>query len=90
MGQTQTDISREEVAQRGDELYDRVVQPALTEADTGKFVLIDVNSGDFEVDKDEIAASDRLLARRPEARVWLRRAGSRYARRFGWRYRPAQ
>ena len=36
---------------------------------------------------DEIAASDRLLARRPDAQVWLRRVGSRYARRFGQRHR---
>jgi hypothetical protein len=32
-----------------------------------------------------MAASDRLLALVPNAQVWLRRVGSRYARRFGAR-----
>ena len=31
--------------------------------------------GDFEVDSDDYAATGRLLARHPGARVWLMRAG---------------
>lgn len=79
--------SREEVAQRGDELYERLVLPRLGPEDEGKFALIDVETGDFELDRDEIAASDRLLARHPDAQVWTRQAGSRYARRFGPRFK---
>lgn len=74
---------REEVARRGDEIYDRQVLPHLNQEDEGKFALIDVASGDYEVDRDEMAASDRLLARHPDAQVWMRQIGSRYARRFG-------
>lgn len=74
---------REEIAHRGDEIYEREVQPRLGSGDDGKFVLIDVESGDHEVDRDEIAASDRLLARHPDARIWMLQVGSRYARRFG-------
>jgi hypothetical protein len=33
-----------------------------------------------------VAASDRLLARHPDAQVWMRQVGSRYARRFGPRF----
>lgn len=33
--------------------------------------------------KEELAASDRLFARKPDAQIWFRRVGSRYARRFG-------
>ena len=75
--------SREEVARRGDEIYDRRVLPRLAPRDEGKLVLIDVETGDYEMDRDEIAASDRLLARHPDAQVWMRQVGSRYARRFG-------
>ena len=75
--------SKEEFARRGDDIYDRVVAPRLKEEDLGKFVLMDIDSEDYEIDRDEIAASDRLLARNPQARVWFTRAGSRYARRFG-------
>ena len=79
--------SKEEFARRGDEIYERKVLPRLTPEDEGKFVLIDIETGDYEVDRDEIAASDRLFARRPEAQIWFRQVGSRYARRFGPRFK---
>ena len=80
--------SKEEFARRGDEIYERVVRPRVGAEDEGKFVLIDIETDDFEVDADELAASDRLLARNPDAQVWFTRVGSRYARRFGGpRYR---
>jgi hypothetical protein len=74
-----------EYANRGDAIYDRDIRPSLEAANLGKFVAIDIETGDFEIDSDELAASDRLLARRPDAQTWLRRVGSRYARRFGSR-----
>jgi hypothetical protein len=77
------------VAQRGDEIYDRQVLLHLGPEDEGKLVLIDVETGDYEVDRDEIAASDRLLARHPDAQVWMRQVGSRFARRFGPRHKTA-
>ena len=75
--------SKEEFARRGDEIYERVVRPHVRADDLGKFVVIDIETDDFEMDKDELAASDRLMARNPDAQVWLTRVGSRYARRFG-------
>lgn len=79
--------SREEVARRGDEIFEREVLPHLGPEDEGKFALIDIGTGDFEVDRDEVAASDRLFARYPDAQVWTRQVGSRYARRFGPRFK---
>jgi hypothetical protein len=81
--------SKEEFAQRGNEIYERVVQPQLTEEDGGKFVAIDIETGTFEVDVDEIAASQRLLARNPDAQIWFRLVGSSHTRRFGPRGRNA-
>ena len=75
--------SFEEFARRGDNIYERDVRPQVKAEDEGKFVLIDIETGDYEMDMDELAASDRLLARHPDAQVWLIRVGSRYARRFG-------
>jgi len=81
--------SREDFARRGDEIYEREVLPRLSPADQGKYALIDIETGDYEIDRDEIAASDRLLARHPDAQVWMRQVGSRYARRFGPRLETA-
>src|SRR5262245_31696241 len=89
MAGIQPRYSMEEFERRGDEIYDRDVQPHVTAEDEGKYVLIDIETGDYEVDDDEIAASDRLLARHPDAQVWMTRIGSRYARRFGPRNRSA-
>jgi len=74
--------SKEEFARRGDEIYERV-RPMLEDGNEGRFVAINIETGAYEVDPDELAASDRLLGRIPNAQIWLRRIGSRYAHRFG-------
>jgi hypothetical protein len=75
----------EEVARRGDEIYERAVLPHLEPEDQGKLVLIDIETESWEIDWDEIAASDRLLARIPDAQVWMRLVGARHARRIAQR-----
>ncbi len=75
--------SKEEFARRGDAAYERDVRPRIKRGDQGKFVAIDVESGAYEIDADEMTASDRLRRRVPAAQVWLCRIGSRFARRFG-------
>lgn len=73
------------IAALGDQIYEREISPRVTPEDRGKFVAIDVSTGAYEVDSDEVAASDRLYNRCPDAQVWLRRVGFRYAHRFGLR-----
>lgn len=85
-----TKRERDDIARRGDEIYDSKIRPHLGPEDEGKFVLIDVQSGDHEVDRDELAASDRLLERHPDAQVWMVQVGSRHARRFGSRFKTVQ
>ena len=77
-----------ELAQRGNEIFERVVRPQIdVEEKAQKFVAIDVESEDFEVDSNQRTALDRLLERRPEARgrIFFRRVGSRFAHRIGGR-----
>ena len=81
---TQPRYSREEFARRGDEIYERELRTLQETENEGKFVAIDIESGTYEVDANELAASDRLRARVPTAQIWLRRIGSRYAHRFGF------
>lgn len=69
-------------------LYETDIRSHPEQSDFGKFIVIDIETGEYEIDSDEIAASDRLLSRIPNAQVWLRRVGSRYARSFGPRIRP--
>ena len=79
---------KSELVERGNEIFDRVVRPQVdVEEEAQKFVAIDVDSEDFEIDRNARAAFDRLLERHPEARgrTWLRRVGSRSAYHFGGR-----
>jgi hypothetical protein len=75
--------SKEEFARRGDQIYERDIRPRVEAGDEGKFVVIDIETGAYEIDEDELAASDRLVARNSDAQLWVMRVGSRYARRFG-------
>jgi hypothetical protein len=75
--------SKEEFARRGDEMYERVVRPQLNDSDKGKFVALDIESGEYEIDTEDIHASRRLRMRMPNAQVWLVRVGFRSAYRFG-------
>jgi hypothetical protein len=87
MAVRQPRYSKEEFAQRGDAIYESQVRSQVEEGNHGKIVAIDIESGDFEIDKSEIAACDRLEARRPDAQIWIVRIGSRHVRRFGGRSR---
>lgn len=65
----------DELNKLGDDTYSRQVQPSLRPEDHGKFVAIDVDSGEFELDDDDYAAISRLRSRKPAADMWLMRAG---------------
>lgn len=87
---SQPRYSKEEFARRGDEIYEREIRPRAEAGNEGKFAVIDIETGAYEIDADEVAASDRLLARNPNAQMWVTRIGSRYVRRFGPLSRSAQ
>jgi len=75
-------LSRDELARRGNEAFDRQIRPALRAEDDVKFVAIDVESGQSEIDEDDHSAVDRLHRRVPGAQVWLVRAGYPTAHRL--------
>lgn len=77
--------SKEEFARRGEEIFERDIRHHVAGRDEYEFVAIDIETGAYEIDADELRASDRLLARVPGAQTWLRRVGFPYVRRFGGR-----
>ena len=68
---------------RAEEVYDRLIAPMVTPDDDGKFVVIAFNVDDFEIDRHETTAVDRLRLRHPAERLWLMRTGKRAAHSFG-------
>ena len=75
--------SKEEFARRGDEIYENDVRPNVGPQDYGKFVAIDIESRQWEMDTDEQSADERLLSRVPDAQMWMTRVGMGYLYRFG-------
>ena len=79
--------SKEEYRQRGESLYENSIRAQVEPQHNGKFVAIDLETGDYEVDEDDYTAGERLLARHPDAQTWMMRAGHKTAYRMGGRSR---
>jgi hypothetical protein len=75
--------SKEEFARRGDEIYERAIRPQVEAAHTGEFVAIDIETGAYELDRDDYTATERLISRNPDAQIWLLRVGYPAAYRMG-------
>jgi hypothetical protein len=75
--------SSKEVAARGEELYRQRIQHKLSEADKGKFLIVDIETGEYEIDSDDLSATKRALAKRPEAVLYGLRIGYPAAYRLG-------
>jgi hypothetical protein len=74
---------KEEFARRGDALVATKVRPKLTPADADKFVAIDIETGEYELDNNEMKAADRLRKRIPDPQIWLVHVTLGYLHRFG-------
>src|SRR6266545_5929557 len=68
--------SKEEFAQRGQTIYARDIRPHLGAGDDDKFVAIDIETGAYEIDRDDYTATERLLSRHLQAQIWLLRVGA--------------
>jgi hypothetical protein len=75
--------SKEEFARRGNEIYETQVRHQVEEGNHGKIVAIDLDTGAFELAKDTMIASDKLLERYPDAQIWRIRIGHKGVHRFG-------
>ena len=69
MASTKRRYPKEEFARRGDQVYETQVRPHLKAEDQGKFAAVNIETGAYEVDVDELAACDKLTARLPEAQI---------------------
>ena len=71
-----------EQKQRGEAIYNAQIRPRITPEDAAKFVLVDVLSGDYEVDDRSARATIRLRARRPDAVIHKMRNHKTYVGRL--------
>ena len=69
------------------ELYEGGIRQKVEADNFGRYIVIDVNSGDYEVGDDHMTLTDRLFARHENPSLYLLRIGHRAAGKFGWRGR---
>ena len=77
--------SKEEIARRGQELYDSGIRQQVEAGNESKIVAIDIETGEFEVDENVVPATNRLFEQYPDAQPWVIRIGHRAVDHFGAR-----
>ena len=77
--------SGSEIVQRGQEIYERAIRPQVEASHKGEFLVINIETGEYEMDADEVAAGKRAKAKYPDAALFSMRVGYRAAYRLGAR-----
>ena len=84
----QPDSIPADLAYRSQSIYEELIRHLVDPLQKGKFVVIDIHSGDYEVHERDADATRKLLERRPDATTWAVRVG--YPTAYVWpSVRPA-
>ena len=73
------------IAARGEEIYHQQLRKKVESKHNGEFLTIDIETGDYEIDADEVVSSTRLLEKHPEAVIYCLRIGFPAAHRIGFK-----
>ncbi len=73
----------EEIVQRGQALYDQQIRAQVEASHEGKFLVLDIETGEYEIDVSEVAALKRAKAKHPGAAFYILRVGHPTAYRVG-------
>ena len=76
---------KDEICDRGKEIYEKQIRAMVEPQENGKFIVIDIKSGDYEIDWKGLVASRRLRERHPDAIGYLGKVGRDAAYRIGLR-----
>ena len=78
--------SKEELARRGQELYDSGIRQQVdTDNNKDKIIAIDIETGNFEIDETIVSATNKLFEKYPDAQPSIIRIGNRAVYHFGTR-----
>lgn len=82
--------SAREIVRRGQAIYESQIRPQVERDHFGEYLVVDVDTGDYEIDADHLAASNRAAAKHPDAPLFAMRIGYRAGGRIGARARAVQ
>lgn len=72
-----------EVELQGESIYRRQIRDKVELKHKGKFLVIDIETGEYEIDADDLVATKRLLVKYPNAVIYGLRIGFPTAYRIG-------
>ena len=78
-----TRYTPQEVESRGEATYVQQIRNQVDPQHKGKFLVIDIETGDYEIDADDLVATQQLLATHPNAVIYGLRIGFPTAYRIG-------
>lgn len=85
-----SNYTAQEVEIRGERIYQQQIRVQVEPKGKGKFLVVDIETGDYEVDQSDLAATKRALAKRPDAVLYGLRIGYPTAYRLGGRFTAGQ
>lgn len=71
----ESERAREEVARRGEELYERSIRAIVEAGNEGSIVVMDVDSGAYAIADELLGAARRVRQQHPDARLYAMRIG---------------
>jgi hypothetical protein len=66
--------TKEEIVRLGRDIYEREIRDKVEPEHDGEFVVVDVESGSYEVSESDVEASDRALRKNPDAVLYFLRS----------------
>ena len=82
---TRVHYTSEDVVARGKEIYQQQIQDKVEPIHNGKFLSVDIETGDYEIGTDDLTPSMQLLAKRSDAVIYSLRIGFQAAHRMGFK-----
>jgi hypothetical protein len=73
----------DEIVRKGQRIYEETLRPLVAAGNTGRFLVINVETGEFVMDSDDVAVSEAAHQRFPGAPLYAMRIGYDAAYRLG-------
>ena len=78
-----TDYTPQQASEIGEALYERDIRAKVEPDNIGKYIVINIENGEYEVGDNASELSDNLHARQPNAALYGIRVGYRAAAKIG-------
>jgi hypothetical protein len=75
MARSLTQPELDAIGRRGEDIYERTIRRRVEVGNVGKYVAIDLGTGDYELGADHLETVDRLHERLPKAEVYTVKIG---------------